>query len=272
MNVRFLRKTVTINKSVLFQITFILITLLSACREEQKEIVSNKFNPDSSYTMRTTDVSSLISDSGITRYKLITNEWLYFSKAKDPYILFPDGIYIEQFDSLFQTEMTIKADTAYYYEKREFIKLIGNVDITNVKKGERIETSLLYVDQKQKDRTFYSDRFIKITKSEEGMITTGIGFEANQNMEKHRIFNQQGQFEYEEESNDSIRAAAADSTKSTVEKMTPQKQKLIQDSLISQPQPLEPHTPIDNTKLKRLAEPVEIIEEEQPELIPEKTE
>lgn len=218
MNVRFLGKTAKINIAILFPLLFILITVFSACREEKKDIVSTVFNPDSSYTMRTTDVVSLISDSGITRYKLITKEWLYYSKAADPFFHFPNGIHIEQFDSLFQTETTIKADTAYYYEKREFIKLAGHVDITNIQE-ERFETELLYWDQKE--GKFYSDKFIKITQP--GRITTGIGFEANQGMTKHKIFNIQGQYEYDETSNDSIKAASADSTKTTVEKMTPQK-------------------------------------------------
>lgn len=218
MSVRFLGKTAHNKIASLFASLFILMTIASACREEKKEVVDTKFNPDSSYTMRTTDVVSLISDSGVTRYKLITKEWLYYSKAKDPFFLFPQGIYIEQFDSLFQAETTIKADTAYYYEKREFIKLAGNVDITNIKE-ERFETPLLYWDQKAK--RFYSDQAIKITQP--GRITTGIGFEADQGMTKHKIFNIQGQYEFEETPNDSLKTASADSTKVTVEKLTPQK-------------------------------------------------
>lgn len=50
---------------------------------------------------------------------------------------------MEQFDSIFNVEASIKADTAYYYDKERLWKLIGNVDIQN-RKGERFNTELLY--------------------------------------------------------------------------------------------------------------------------------
>ena len=60
-------------------------------------------------------VTTLISDSGVTRYRVNTEEWLIFDKKKPSYWAFEKGIYLEQFDSLFHIDASIKADTAYYY-------------------------------------------------------------------------------------------------------------------------------------------------------------
>lgn len=170
-------------------VVVMLLLLSGSCSKDNKETVVVTFDPETTFTMRTTDVSSLISDSGITRYKIIAKEWLMYSKAEDPYSYFPEGIYLEKFDTLFNAEATVKADTAYYYEKRELWKVIGNVEIRNLE-GELFETSLLYWDMK--DEKIYSDKFIRIEQKEQ--VITGIGFESNQTMTKYTIFNSTGIF------------------------------------------------------------------------------
>ena len=47
----------------------------------------------------TDSVVSLVSDSGITRYRLEAPKWLMYDRTEPPYQEFPDGIYLEQFDS-----------------------------------------------------------------------------------------------------------------------------------------------------------------------------
>ena len=47
-------------------------------------------------------------------------------------LVFPRGIYVEKFDTLFQTEASIKADTAYYYDKKGLWELIGNVEVESL--------------------------------------------------------------------------------------------------------------------------------------------
>lgn len=40
-------------------------------------------------------------------------------------------LYVEQFDTLFAIEASIKADTAYYHQDRKLWELIGNVEVLN---------------------------------------------------------------------------------------------------------------------------------------------
>lgn len=117
-----------------------------------------------------------------------------------PYWAFEKGVYLEKFDSIFQVEASIKADTAYFFNKEELWKLMGNVHIQNLK-GEQFDTELLYWDQRA--QRIYSDEFIRIEQPDR--IITGHGFESNQQMTVYTIRKPEGIFYVDEET------AAADS-------------------------------------------------------------
>lgn len=174
-------------------VVMLLLFSTFSCSKEKKEIVEVAFNPETTYTMLTEGVSTLMSDSGVTRYRLNTETWLTYDKAEEPYYYFPNGLYIERFDTLFNPEATIKADTGYYWTKKGLYKLINNVEIKNLE-GERFETSLLYWDQEAE--RVWSDQFIRITRDDK--VITGIGFESNQTMTNYQIFNSAGEFTVED--------------------------------------------------------------------------
>ena len=150
--------------------------------------------------MDTRGVTTLVSDSGVTRYRINTEEWLVFDRKNPPYWAFEKGVYLEKFDSIFQVEASIKADTAYFFNKEELWKLMGNVHIQNLK-GEQFDTELLYWDQRA--QRIYSDEFIRIEQPDR--IITGHGFESNQQMTVYTIRKPEGIFYVDEET------AAADS-------------------------------------------------------------
>ena len=156
---------------------------------------------DSLPSMKTLGVTTLISDSGITRYKIITEEWEIYDKKNPPYWAFEKGVYLEKFDSLFHIDASIKADTAYYYEKKKLWELRSNVHIRS-QRGDKFDTDLLFWDEKQE--RVYSDKFIRI--EQEDKIITGYGFESNQQMTEYQIYNNTGIFTVED-------TAPADSTK-----------------------------------------------------------
>ena len=175
--------------TTIFSMVVMLLLFSASCSDEKEEVVNVAFDPEKTYTMKATDVSSLISDSGITRYRLKAKEWLIYGKAKEPHWYFPGGIYVEKFDTLFRTEASIEADTAYYFDKKGLWELIGNVQVKSLE-GERFETEQLFWDQKKE--LVYSDKYMRI--EQEDKIITGIGFESNQNMTRYKIFNSQGIF------------------------------------------------------------------------------
>lgn len=187
-------------------IVVMLLLFITSCGNEVKDVVVVAYDPEATYTLKTTEVATLISDSGITRYRINAKEWLMFGKAKEPYWYFPEGIYVEKFDTLFRTEASIKADTAYNYEKKKLWKLVGNVKVESLE-GKTFETSLLFWDQGL--AKIYSDKYIRIEEADK--IITGIGFESNQDMTQYKIFNSTGIFPVKDTPADSTQLNAADS-------------------------------------------------------------
>lgn len=155
---------------------------LFSCKDKSENLVALTYNPDSVPTMITTSASQLISDSGITRYKLMYEVWMAYEHTEEPYWYFPEGIYFEQFGPNFEIEATVEADTAWYYNKQDLWRLIKNVHVENWK-GEQFDSEELYWDGKN-DKVF-SDAYIEI---KSGLTETkGHGFESNLTMTNWHI-------------------------------------------------------------------------------------
>lgn len=177
----------------------VMLLSFSSCQGNKKVLGDAITERDSLPIMATYGVTTLISDSGVTRYRLNTDEWLVYDRKKPSHWAFVKGVYLEQFDSLFNVEASIKSDTAYYFDKEKLWKLVGNVDVKNLK-GERFNTELLYWNQAT--QKVYSDKFIRIEQPDR--IITGHGFDSNQQMTIYVIDSIGGTFYVDEK---------ADSTK-----------------------------------------------------------
>lgn len=97
-------------------------------------------------------------------------------------------------------DASIKADTAYYYEKQKLWELRSNVSIKN-RKGEKFDTELLFWNQNT--QKVYSDKYIRI--EQEDKIITGYGFESNQQLTQYIIHNSGGVFPINEAPKDSLK-------------------------------------------------------------------
>jgi LPS export ABC transporter protein LptC len=167
----------------------IIVVMLFSCNGEKKDAIEVVFDPQTSYTMKETNIETLVSDSGITRCKVITDTYLKFDKASEPFWYFPDGVYLEKYDTAFNVEASVKADTAWYYERRKLWKLTGNVDITNME-GKRLETNELFWDQNKEK--IYTDSLYRITEGDK--VSGGTGFISNQDLTIRESFNSKGEF------------------------------------------------------------------------------
>lgn len=186
------RSNVLFHKCLSITIVFgavVMLLLFSACSGRNKEMGEAITERDSLPVMDTKGVMTLISDSGVTRYRINTEEWLVFDRKNPSFWAFEKGIFLEKFDSVFNVDASIKSDTAYYFDKQKLWKLMGNVDIQNMK-GERFETELLYWDQNK--HKVYSDRFIRIEQPDR--IITGHGFDSNEQMTAYKIRKPEGIF------------------------------------------------------------------------------
>ena len=171
-----------------------LCVLLVACRNTDVKhraaaVADRKAMP----VLEGIDVNTLISDSGITRYRIKAHKWLIFDKADTPYWEFPKGIYLEKFNMELKADATIEADYAYYNEPAQLWTLRGNVKAMNLQ-GEQFETPLLYWDQQSE--SVYSESSIIITRATS--IIKGVGFRSNQEMTQYTILRPSGVFPIEE--------------------------------------------------------------------------
>ena len=171
------------NSITIALVAIVMLFFYTACGGKDPETIDIQFDPETTPSMVTDSVTTLISDSGITRYKLVADNWQVFDKAEEPFWYFPEGIYLERFDSLFQVEAKIIADSAWNYTNKRLWRLKGNVDIRNME-GEMFLSDELFWDQKE--QKVYSDKYIQIKRGDTEL--KGYGFESNQEMTEYRIF------------------------------------------------------------------------------------
>lgn len=175
-------------------ITFAMLCFAISCSKTETEKIEAVTDRASIPSLDATVVNTVISDSGITRYRISTASWQIYDKAEQPYWEFPEGILLEKFNQDLTVDASVISDYARYNENPQIWELDGNVNAVNLA-GEMFETEQLFWDQRAE--RIYSDSAIKITR--ETSIITGIGFESNQTMTNYTIRNPQGIFPVSEE-------------------------------------------------------------------------
>jgi LPS export ABC transporter protein LptC len=170
-------------------IGILLVCLLTlSCNRRSASTAAVDVNANEQLLLHGEDISSLISDSGVTRFRLETKVWDVHSNDTTSYWYFPQGIRVDQFDSLFQVSGYAQADTAYYFDKTGLWQLVHNVLIKNAE-GTTCETSELFWDTKEPPasiHSIYTDKFVKITKP--GKVITAEGFKSNQSLTKYVLY------------------------------------------------------------------------------------
>lgn len=167
---------------------FLAFILVMSCKDEDP-LGHVNISAEKTPTMLTRNVETLISDSGITRYRITSPIWYVYDEIELPYWRFPRGLYLEKFNPLFQKEATIRCDSAIYFKNEQLWRLDGNVDISNTA-GDKFLTNQLFWSQR--DHSVYSDSFIHI--EQPNRVLEGYGFTSNEQMTKYQIRRVQGIF------------------------------------------------------------------------------
>lgn len=170
--------------------TFFVVVLLFggvSCKKDVPDKIKAVKNRTTLPKMHSQEVTTVISDSGITKYRIYTKQWDVYDKTTEPFSDFPKGIHFEKFNEDLVVDANIHANKAKYYERKRLWDLRGKVRAINLQ-GEMFETEHLYYDQMQ--GRIYSDTVIKITQKTK--IFTGVGFESNQEMTKYSILKLKG--------------------------------------------------------------------------------
>ena len=163
-----------------------------SCSNDDKVVGPDIGVRDSLPTLQSIGVSTLISDSGIIRYKIIAEEWYIYDKKDPQYWSFEKGLFIERFNENYEVDAFISCDTAYFYNQKSLWELRGRVLVKNLK-GETFKTSLLFWDQRA--HRIYSTAFMEI--DGENHKLSGYDFNSNEEMTDYVIHASKGQFPIE---------------------------------------------------------------------------
>lgn len=129
----------------------------------------------------------LVSDSSVIRSKIQTPLFIKHDNEKDPYIEFPKGIKIVEYDAKMNVVSSLTAQYAKNFTGEDRWEAKNNVIAVNLK-GDTLKTEYLVWDTKK--QKIYSDQFVKIIQKDQ--VFTGIGFESNQDFSSYHIKNLKG--------------------------------------------------------------------------------
>lgn len=166
-----------------------LILFVLACSNDKPDKIGAVVDRSKMPKLHATEITTVISDSGVTRYRISAPRWDVYDRATQPYWEFPNGIHFERFDQNLKVDANIHSKYAKFYENEQIWELRGKVKAINLQ-GELFETEHLFWNQRME--IIYSDTLVKITQATR--IITGIGFQSNQSMTKYVINRPQGIF------------------------------------------------------------------------------
>jgi LPS export ABC transporter protein LptC len=198
-------------------------TILSGCNDVQEHTAPAIRDRDSASVMTSYGVNTLISDSGVIKYKIITERWDVNTIKNPSRWTFEKGVFFEQFDEKFHVQAYIQADTAWYYDTKKLWHLRGRVKIRNIN-GLLYESEELYWDGIRHE--LYSNVFSKVTTPERNM--EGTYFLSDERMTHYTVSNSKGSFTREDmtgESKDEDKDKK-DAKQDTVQAPQPMRQQL----------------------------------------------
>ena len=161
----------------------------SGCIDEKKVDVARTIHPEKMPTMRSINVSTLISDSGVTQYKIVTPEWLVFDEIDTPCWRFPKGVYLRKYDRKFKVIASVAADSATYFTQIRVWRLDGNVEMTKAP-NDLFQTQQLFWDER--NHKIHTDSFMHV--ETETHVLEGLGFISNQDLTDYSILSPTGIF------------------------------------------------------------------------------
>lgn len=178
-------------KRLLPVLTFVCVLMVAGCKDDDRLGVTGDIDPTNMPQLSTRNVTTLISDSGYTKYKVLTPLWnIYEAKeGKESYWMFPEGVYLRQLDHELAQVAMVAADSAIYYPTRKLWELYGDVEIDQKDKTYFFSQRIFFDD---KEKKIYSDTFIHIKTPTQ--VLEGMGFESNMELTRYRVIKPRGMF------------------------------------------------------------------------------
>lgn len=202
------------NAAVAAVCSFCSLIALS-CQEQKEHTAAAIHDRDSVAMMTSFGVNTLISDSGVLKYRIVTERWEVNDKRNPSRWIFDKGLFLEQFDEKFHVQSYIQCDTAYYYQKKLW-ELRSRVRVLT-KDGLKFSSERLYWDEDKHE--LYSDVYSRLVTPERTL--EGSYFRSDERMTKYFVSNSKGSFERSDFSSDrDTITSAPDTVKAKVRPQT----------------------------------------------------
>lgn len=167
-----------------------LLCVMASCQEAVEHTAPAIRDRDSVAVMTSYGVNTLISDSGVIKYRIVTERWEVNQNRNLSRWIFDKGLFLEQFDEKFHVQGYIQCDTAYYYDKQRLWELRSRVRILT-KDGLRFMSQQLYWDELKHE--LYSYVFSRLITPERTL--QGTYFRSDERMTHYIVTNSRGSFE-----------------------------------------------------------------------------
>lgn len=174
-------------------LVLLCLGLTTACTKERVEVKNLDVNPDSLYTARMLQLNTLISDSGLVRYRMMAPVLLIYERPERNEWVFPKGLLLRPYDASQGSQVFIKADSAVRRTEHEEWELVGHVQVQGPK-GERLSTHRLFW-QRDARKLYSRDTTYFFT---QGRELRGSRFEATDDLSWYEIQDNKGSLEYED--------------------------------------------------------------------------
>lgn len=184
------RQYIMLNKSIVFYLCLcLLIIFLLSCQEQKEHTAPAIHARDSVAVMTSYGVNTLISDSGVIKYRIVSERWEVNPNRNPSRWIFNKGLFMEQFDENFHVQSYVQCDTAYYYDVKRLWKLQGRVRI-RTKDGLRFSSEQLYWDENTHE--LYSYKFSRLVTPDRTL--QGTYFKSDEQMKRYFVSNSRGSF------------------------------------------------------------------------------
>lgn len=167
-----------------------LLCVMASCQEAVEHTAPAIRDRDSVAVMTSYGVNTFISDSGVIKYRIVTERWEVNQNRNPSRWIFDKGLFLEQFDEKFHVQGYIQCDTAYYYDKQRLWELRSRVRILT-KDGLRFMSQQLYWDELKHE--LYSYVFSRLITPERTL--QGTYFRSDERMTHYIVTNSRGSFE-----------------------------------------------------------------------------
>lgn len=167
--------------------------LILSCEQPREHIAAAINERDSVSMMTTYGVNTLISDSGVIKYRIVTERWDVNTIKQPTRWTFERGIFLEQYDEKFQIAGYIFADSAWYYDQLKLWELRGRVRIRNAN-GLVFRSEELFWDGIKHE--FYSHKYSRVVTPEREL--EGTYFRSDERMRHYEVTNSTGSFQSED--------------------------------------------------------------------------